>query len=238
MARILSHVWSNIRGSVGGITYFPNQFHQIVARQRTTPVNPSTHNQDRIRACMSIAQNVWESLAQQTRDVWTWYAENTPISGPLGNYTLTGRTMFIRCYTTALYLDNRGALTNSPPQTTGPAILGVPSFGAPTFAAPSIPGTGFNVVCDNEYFFNSTLYLQVAGPFESSRLRFKGPFSSAIIHSVNAAPAAQFDLDVLNLVDDKIYFVKMNTICDAAAASPCTLGFPLIYRVLTETTAI
>lgn len=235
MARILSHVWSVARGSVGGITYFPNQFHQIVARHRTTPTNPNTTQQQNIRMGFDTAQEQWELLTEAARSVWNWYAQNTSFLGPLGSYTISGRTMFIRSYATALYLDIRGHMTVTPPLDIPPTSLGLPTFG-PCQCRPLVaPGIGFEVVGQQPNAEDTTLYAFLAGPFEPTRLRYKGPFITASLSSDNAAQGVAYNIPFTGLVDEKVYFVKLRAIVDNAAAAHKLSTSQIIRCVASET---
>lgn len=85
-------------GSLNGLVFSHNTYGAYI-RQRVTPTNPNTPQQQSVRALMANAHVAWLVLAQATKDAWTAYAAGTPIFDNLGNAIhITGRLMFLRDY--------------------------------------------------------------------------------------------------------------------------------------------
>ena len=212
MAKILSHVWSSARGSVGGITYFPNQYGSIIARARVTPVNPATNRQEQARGSMQEAIEHWKIIDPSFRDGWNWYARNTVLHGPQNDYHIPGREMYARSYAPWAYLTVRGE-TIPAWAPNAPSNLGIPEVGPVRSDPLAAPGIGFTLSFNNENPEAMYFYGFIAGPFEDPKRRFKGPFLTESLNlSASIGSSAPGNLLFTNLVADKIYFWKLRCI--------------------------
>lgn len=235
MAKILSHVWSEVRGSVAGITYFPNQYHQIVARARTAPVNPNTYRQQQIRGAFDTAEEEWEGLSDLLRQLWAQYAFTCTFPGPLGDYKISGRLMYIRNRSTALYLDVRGKMAN-PIQTVNPLQAGFNALSHLDVTPLAAPGIGFEIHGTNPNAREQSIYSFRSVAFNPDRLRFKGPFLTETLDSAQAAAAAAYQFNFTGLVDGQVYFVVFRSITDSLVPFGHRLSFKHVVRaVATET---
>ena len=208
MARILSPVWSVIRGSIGGITYSANQFHQIIARVKTAPVNPNTGKQSAIRSAFSGAVAQWNIISQITRDGWDDYALSLVFEGPLGPYSVPGRDVFIANITVALFLQSQVAVPAvvlfDAPVLSG--FLNIENVTSILFAQAGATGISFGFTQPGAE--DVIGYSQRSRAFGQSRNRFKGPFLSATIQEeVLVAPQSIF-MDFVGLIEDKKYFMN------------------------------
>lgn len=97
MALIASPIISSASGSIAGLTLSRNAGGMYI-RARAVPVNPSTGPQVFIRAIVAFLSNTWvNTLTQAQRDAWALYADNVPLTGPLGaSRTVSGIAMYIR----------------------------------------------------------------------------------------------------------------------------------------------
>lgn len=92
----LSHLFTSMRNSVGGITYTGNRYASIVGRARVKPVNPSTVPLELMRTNFSASVSGWKALTEGERIAWTNYAKDTPWWNALGeSCRLTGQAMYI-----------------------------------------------------------------------------------------------------------------------------------------------
>lgn len=92
---IQSGILSQIKNSIGGVTYFKNASGQVI-RQRVTPVNPKTPGQMQARSLFTSAANAWAGLTNVERNTWTSYAST--IFQPKkakNNATYTGYMAFL-----------------------------------------------------------------------------------------------------------------------------------------------
>jgi len=102
----LSHLFTSMRNSVGGITYTANRYASIVGRARIKPVNPSSNAQELMRTQFNAAVAGWKALSDAERIAWTNFAKDTPWFNALGQQVaLTGQAMYIAQRTAAFAAD-------------------------------------------------------------------------------------------------------------------------------------
>ena len=96
-----------ISGSVGGITFSHNRFGQYI-RLRSTPVNPATDRQGKIRVSVQdLAQRWSDELTQNQRDQWAVYAAAIVRKNAVGGVIkLTGFNHYIRSNSIRLQNDD------------------------------------------------------------------------------------------------------------------------------------
>lgn len=232
--RMLSTIASGMRGSVGGLTFSANQFHQIIVRQRTAPVNPNTTYQSMMRGAFGDAQSLYEALSEGNKLAWDAYADTLTYEGPLGNNTIPGRQVCLGNVATALYLDDRGidvdTVDASPPPAPGFLSLADLDVGAPTQV-----GTGFSVNFRNNNPEDIVVYAQRSIPFNTGRKRYKGPFLSESLDSVEIIAANSGVIDFLNCNEDSVYFAVVRAI---SAEPPYRMCRPFFVRAVAQTTVI
>lgn len=224
--RFLSHVWSVARGSVGGITYTANQWHQLIARVRTVPVNPATPNQGVIRSSMAQVSSAWKGLSDANRQTWDEYAESCKYQGPLGDYSIPGRQMFTGVLAFAQYIKTRGlyALSATP---TPPVIPGFFGAGPLIPATPTTVGTGIALSCTNSTGEDAVCLFERSIPFFPSRERYKGPFLSQSAVSILVPDGTSTIVEQMGLEEDKIYFTRIRFIVETP---PHRLSAEYIFR--------
>jgi len=85
------------RGSIGGQVHSKNRYGSYI-RARTTPVNPQSSRQNKIRAVIQALSQRWSNtLTQLQRDAWEVYAAAITRQNKLGaQIKLTGFNHFIR----------------------------------------------------------------------------------------------------------------------------------------------
>ena len=208
MAKILSQLGSVIRGSIGGITFSANQFHQIIARAKTAPVNPNTSKQSAIRSAFSGAVSLWSSASSALRQQWNDYAATLVFDGPLGAYSVPGRDVFIANISVALYLQSQTGTpavvdTTAP---TFPGFLNIQNVTPASFTVPASTGVSFS-------FTQSAAedvigYAERSFAFGQSRERFKGPFLSNTLDSVTVVGPGSGIMDFSGLTVDLKYFMN------------------------------
>lgn len=233
MARMLSQVATIIRGSVGGLTYLSNQYHQIVMRARTAPVQPVSIYRTAIKAAFAFAQGLWDGATQSDRDRWQTYAANTPYTGPLGQYSITGRQMFMASHALALYMNDiysAGMAT----ATTPPVVNGFLALGSITLNAPGAAGTGFNVSIVNILGNgDATALVEISPPFTQTRNQYKGPWLPAQSIIIPCTAGASGQADLVGLVSGSVYFLKIRLLRDLA---PIRFSTTQIVRGIAATT--
>lgn len=232
MAKILSQVDTIRRGSVGGITYTANQWAQIIARARTAPVNPSTPFQTTIRSALSNVSAQWEIMTQDERDAWSAYAQTVIFTGPLGQYQITGRLMFIRCLALPLYCNSRGlivlALDDEPPVVPGAFNAG-PLNPVPP-AGPAVTGIGLSI--GNQTGEDGVAFVERSVAFAQTRERYKGPFLSTLAVAEDITAGVSTVISFTGLTVDMVYFTYTRMFTKVA---PFRLSSSYVTRHIAET---
>lgn len=209
MARALSQVYTIIRGSVGGLTYLANQFHQIVVRARTAPVNPATSQQTIIRSAFSAAAQAWKEATPAERISWGTYAHSCIFTGPLGDYTIPGRSIMMAGFTAATYLNETGLIVNTPADTP-PIQTGFANFGTIKTIPPVVPSsTGIGISIGNPNPSDLGVLLNVSLGFHPSRNFYKGPWDLSLLDGLSIAPTTTGTIEISGLETGLKYFFRL-----------------------------
>jgi hypothetical protein len=232
VAKIISPVWSVIRGSIAGTTYFPNQYGQIIGRQRTRPVNPGSTHQNRIRSAFDRAQSEYADLTVPQQEDWDTYAASVPRESGVGVITLKGKQVCIGNYGLALYLDNLGVCSFGAINNLAPTIMGMLAISNPQITAPTA-GNGFRISCGNDNGHTVFLIAQRSPQTADDRYFWKGPWDSSNpgLQSVVIPDAGSDGIDFANLTLDAPYFCRFRFISETA---PFRLSPVFILRKITE----
>jgi len=139
----------DMRGSIGGQVHSHNRNGNYI-RARTTPVNPQTDRQNKIRSVIQNLAQYWSgTLTQAERDAWEVYAAAITRQNKLGaQIKLTGFNHFIRSNAPR---DQQDSTVIEP----GPTILTLPP-GDPLFACTvDEAGQQISVVFDDTLAWNT-----------------------------------------------------------------------------------
>jgi hypothetical protein len=120
MAKFVSQVYSEIRGSVNGVTYARNRY-GLYVRSKASPVQPRTHAQAERRAQLSVLSQRWRTLPESERAEWRALADELTRSDALG---LTYRLSGLQAY---LQFNLWRALLGIAPQDNAPEQLAAPN---------------------------------------------------------------------------------------------------------------
>lgn len=229
MAKIVSPVWSIIRGSIAGTTYLTTPSGMIIGRQRTRPVNPGSTHQSYVRGALSKAAQQWQELTQEERDDWdTWAAG-------IGTFA-TGRQAMLSGQILFSYIDNCGVLPAGATQKlAAPDFADAPSIGY-TYLDPQA-GVGFGIKVHNYSSMEIMALIELSPMFEQTRNYFRGPFQPTQGTTVLQIPAASEDSTTwTNLMDSKIYFVRVRAVSedDTAYLGGNVVSNTLIARCLSK----
>lgn len=213
--KFLSHVWSIARGSVGGITYTAGRNHQLIARQRTSPVQPNTTPQVQMRQAWAAAEALWRVATTITRQQWSLYADLVVYQGPLGSYTLTGRQRFLATLALAFYMNDRFGdtitATDAVPVTAGWFLVSRLKL-----LAPVAVGIGFSISLTNDEVVDGVVLVNVSQVLPDTRNFWKGPWDDSKTFTFDLIGGAASIHDILGLQDGKKYFVRIRVIGDNA----------------------
>lgn len=91
---------TQVSGSIGGMTGSHNKG-GMYFRGRTIPTNPNSSQQQAVRSIVADLSNRWPNiLTPSERAAWDIYAENVPLTGPLGEpRQVSGLNMYVRSNT-------------------------------------------------------------------------------------------------------------------------------------------
>lgn len=206
-----------MRGSIAGVTYLSNQYHQIVSRARTAPVQPNTPFQTTIRGAYTNSSAAWALLSPEDREAWHHYAQTCLWPGPLGDYTVPGRQIFMAGRTLQMYVHNRGLakpeFVVTPPVT--PGFLTPSNINMTDFLPPGETGCALTIAAD--YIDNTLVFVQRSQAFNPTRMRYKGPFWG--MHDQAAIPPSGTTVTITftGLEEGKAYFFRVKCVADAAS---------------------
>lgn len=180
MAKIqLGSVATDIRGSVGGVTYSRNKG-GAYSRARVTPLNPNSPKQTQVRANFGNNAKSWSSLLSSAQQAaWTLFAQANPIPNVFGaSIILSGLSTFMRLNQ---ILSQIGSAQLLDP----PANLSVPALAAATGAtvdseAPQVlvTTTAQAVVAGAKYYIFATGGLAPGAKPQQAQYRFMGAFAA------------------------------------------------------------
>jgi hypothetical protein len=124
MAKFVSQVYSEIRGSVNGVTYARNRF-GLYARAKASPVQPRTPAQTERRAQLTTLSQRWRTLDESARAEWRALADELTRSDTLGlTYRLTGLQAYLQ-FNLWRALLRIPIQDNAPPQLDAPSPISI-----------------------------------------------------------------------------------------------------------------
>lgn len=171
MAKIISPVWSSIRGSIAGTTYLTTPSGQIVGRQRTKPTQPDSNNQVFARSALSAAAADWNGMTQVLRTAWNVAAVA---------FGKTGRHLYIGGRQLIEYISIRNLISPLPVVTNdAPTVGSIPSVNV-TQGTPTAPATPtIEVTLQNMQKVETHCLVQISPPFTATRNFWKGPWDTS-----------------------------------------------------------
>lgn len=236
MARMLGIHASSIRGSIGGNTFLANQFHQIVIRQRTSPVQPGTTFQSQVKSGFSGGVSNWENASQAYRDGWNAYAQTVTFQGPLGPYQPSGRDLAIGQWAATQYIIDIGGVTPLSGQSMEPPTsAGLMSMDALQVQPLAAAGTGFAVQIKNSN--GEDVYLYGARSLKQSNARnfYKGPWDPSSVLVTGITDGSTDTLEFDGLEEDGVYFARIRII---SQEPPRRMATELIVRAVASETVV
>jgi len=203
MAKIVSPVWSSIRGSIAGTTYLTTSSGAIIARQRVKPVNPGSLYQGYARSALASANAYWEAAEEAERQGWDQYAA-------MVGYT-SGRRAFFAGSSLAGYLNTRFSAVI--PQDPQPPVVGnIINISDIVVVQPTGPAEdGLTLNFTNWESEALKVLVQVSPAFNPTRNYWKGPWDASKAVVVDAASLSAGTHDFELIVGQK-YFFKVRAV--------------------------
>ncbi len=161
-------------GSIGGTTFSRNSSGNI-ARARTTPVNPQSARQEKIRAIMAYLSDRWlETVTALQRAAWGDYALAVAMKNRLGETTHnTGMNHYIRSNAPLLQIDES-------PVDDAPTILALPDQDPTVSFTASEATQNLSVIFDDTAAWDAEvggfMHIRMSRPQNPTRNFFGGPY--------------------------------------------------------------
>ena len=234
MAKVKSHLFSIMRGSVGGINYTANQYHQIIARNRTSPVNPRTNKQSMVRSSFSEALAQWVNLSISAQTAWNDWASLVTFTGPLGEYQISGRNAFIMHLAPSNYLRALPAPDHVASQSV-PAVYGMMPIGWIQQFAPSDAGTGIDISVVNDDDYEKIALVTLSPVLISQRRSYQGPWSTAEPTKTVIVASSATLIKIRGLEEDRFYAVRLRFLRNDGVKAGISAEYIYIIQALTYT---
>jgi hypothetical protein len=230
MAKIKSAIATSIRGSIGGITFFPGKHNSILARARVVPAHPNTERQQNAKDAFAQAIAKWTSLSGAVRNEWNQWASSITRTNKMGDsYTPSGRQEFITSYSLIDFLYRSPGMlfygmsfveNPVPPDELG---LQPPPDTIISVDGPSVVGTGFEVSCGVPATEDQAVFVQIGNPVSDAVKYYRGPWSEPVsqdqnIMSLNKS-GALVTVDFTDLVEGYRYPVRIRCFTDPTNAA-------------------
>lgn len=228
-------LFSDMRGSLAGITFTKGIYPGVVARKKVSPVNPNTTLQSVSRSSFSGAVQLYNDLSDSDRVLWDVYGDSVTYPGPLGDYTISGRLSCIAAMqftlNESLRLGNVADVLPSPPSIMGK--LNLINVNVDVIVAPT--STGLRIGFENPVAEDIVVVGSISRHFQPTRNTFKGPFQASTLQSTVVLGGATGSLDFFDLVEDGIYFIQIRGVTETA---PHRISSLFIVRGVAITTGI
>jgi len=174
--KFLPTIGAKLSGSLGGITASHNSGGSYF-RQRATPVNPGTTQQQAVRNAMSQLASAWVTVLNASqRNAWETYSANVPLIDSLGQQiTVGGLAMYQRSNVPRL----QAGLSRID---SAPTIFNLGDFTEPTAAGGTLPGDLDVTFDDSDAWVDeddAALIVLMSRPQNASINFFKGPYRLA-----------------------------------------------------------
>ncbi len=172
-----SQVYSQVSGSIGGITYSHNRG-GMYTRTRAVPVDPGSSYQVAIRGFVANLTSRWNNvLTAAQRTAWDTYAHNVTLLNPLGEpINIGGLAHYIRSNVPRLQ-------AGLPRVDAGPVVYNLGDFTNPTFATFAAATGSFQVTFNNGDDWanedDAAMLLLGSRDYNASINYFKGPYRYA-----------------------------------------------------------
>lgn len=206
MAKIVSPVWSSARGSIAGTTYLTTASGQIIARQRTRPVNTPSVFRTWIKDAMIWRAAQWNAITQSARDQWDIYAAANGFTS--GRVAFMSGTVFAAfCLLTNLAGAAVISVFDSKPETNGKPNCtvspGIQSGAGTTSVAVKVANNGA---------LRALLYIEVSPGLNPARTYWKGPWDTTRSQCVVLLSGVTTTYQITGLTVAERYFIKVRAL--------------------------
>lgn len=172
-----SQVYTEVSGSVGGITYGHNRG-GLYARSRAIPTDPNTTLQQVVRSALAQLAARWtNTITSAQRDAWELYAYNVTVPDVFGDpISLSGQQHYLR--SNIPRLANGFTVIDD-----GPTTFSLAEYTPVTVSSISAGSDDFDVnFTDTDEWVdvnNAHLIVYSSPPFNGTRNWYRGPYNFA-----------------------------------------------------------
>jgi len=201
LAKFLSSVFTDVRGSIGGITFGINKG-VMTAKVKPNPARRMRTTQPSNRAILGWMSRIYGGLSSTNRALWETWAANHPVVNSMGqSVKLSGHQWFIKLNSVARRIGGVGVESDTPPLTD--LQYSVNDFAAVTGSVD--PGDiDLTWEVDGDGDAGDFVEIGIAGPFASpARVEVHNKFKS--LQTV----AGNLELDTIaDLVEGAWYWIR------------------------------
>jgi hypothetical protein len=235
MAKLISPLFSQVKGSIGYTTFYNTTDNPICGRSRVMPFNPRSSNQLTSRQSFMDAVASWPLLSAGLRDDYHALATTLKTNFPALVKTANGRSLFLRLFSVQTLMKMRGlnnysGYTNidssyiaDSPQTS--IVIG-PLAGA---------GYGFTVWVYNYHGEDLRYIIEMSPAQRPVSYYFSGGFdwnasgSGGIDSAAGPGYPGTQMLTFATLTNTKVYYVRVRLM--ASEGQPCNWSsIPIVMR--------
>lgn len=235
MAKLISPVFSQIKGSIGNTTFYDTPDNPICGRSRVSPFNPSSNHQLISRLSFATAVGTWPLLSSPQRATYHDLATSLKASFPSMIHTANGRSLFCRFFSVQELFFRQGLIVfNNAINIDQPYVSETPQTIAeitPLIA----PGTGFILTIYNFHTSQLTAIIE----FSPSQRLVINSFSEGFNWNLSQSTTIEAaggpgdpGVNVLHYTGlelGKAYFVRVRLL--AHADDPCNwCSLPVVVR--------
>lgn len=200
-----SQVYTQVSGSVGGLTYAHAKGGTMYSRARALPADPQTAFQLQVRGILAGLVNFWtDVLTSGQRNSWEQYAGNVPVTNALGDsILLSGQNWYIGANTPRAQAAVKLG-TSLSPIADAPTVYNRGDL-TPSSAIAYSEASGLSLAYDNadEWAINTggALLVFQGRPRNQSRLAFKGPWRlvGAVAGDTTTPPTSPLTVTAANI---------------------------------------
>lgn len=235
MAKLISPLFSQIKGSIGNTTFYDTPVNPICSRSRVSPFNPNSERQLISRLSFLQAVAAWSLLSSAQRQDYHDLALSLKSSYPSLVKTSNGRSLFCRLFSVQQLMAARDLITFSNLINIDmPYVAETPQTIAAISPLTGI-GTGFVITIWNYHAYDLTWIAELSPPLPLTTYFYSGSFDwdHSGSGSINQATGPGSPGSVVGvystLLPNKAYFVRIRLISKASLPGNWS-SLPVVYR--------
>lgn len=196
-----------MRGSIAGTTYLTTPAGQIIARQRTRPVNTPTPFRTNVKNAFEQAVAQWQALSVPKQAQWnTWALAH--MAPKTGRQVMIAGNAFAEWIVYAGYI--AGASVHVDPFV--PSIVALPAVVVQAVTFTPALSTGVSCKVTNLSANPQVVMVEISGSQSESRNFYKGPWDPTQTLCVTLNAGANNTFNFSGLIVNTRYFMRMRSL--------------------------